>query len=76
MVAGVLLEPPMGKKKTPSTHLPGQEQKPTSRKKRVELQAPLSWVAKIDEAARLYGVSRSDFIRMACNRLAAEKGIQ
>jgi len=36
---------------------------------RVEFQAPVSWVAKLDEAAAAaLGLSRSTYIRMACNR--------
>jgi hypothetical protein len=34
---------------------------------RIELQAPLSWIDKLDKAADALGLSRSAFIRMACN---------
>ncbi len=35
---------------------------------RVEFQAPLDWVRELDEAAEALGLSRSAYIRMACNR--------
>jgi len=35
---------------------------------RVEFQAPKSWVEKLDDAANALGMSRSAYIRMACNR--------
>ena len=38
---------------------------------RIELQAPPEWIAKLDAAAARLGMSRSAYIRMACNRQMA-----
>lgn len=35
---------------------------------RIELQAPPEWIARLDAAAAKLGMSRSAYIRMACNR--------
>jgi hypothetical protein len=35
---------------------------------RIELQAAPEWIAKLDKAAAAMGLSRSAYIRMACNR--------
>lgn len=35
---------------------------------RVEFQAPLNWLPLLDAAAASLGLSRSAYIRMACNR--------
>jgi uncharacterized protein (DUF1778 family) len=39
---------------------------PNRVKARVEFQAPASWLKAIDQAAEAKGVSRADYIRMAC----------
>jgi hypothetical protein len=36
---------------------------------RIELQAPVVWIAELDAAAEKLGLSRSAFIRLACHRL-------
>lgn len=36
---------------------------------RVEFQASPEWVQQLDAAARAVGVSRSAYIRLACNKL-------
>lgn len=36
---------------------------------RVEFQAPPEWVKELDEIAASLGLSRSAFIRMACNKI-------
>lgn len=45
--------------------------KPTSEQpfERVEFQAPPDWVVQLDTAARAVGLSRSAYIRLACNKL-------
>lgn len=56
---------PMAKKKPPPVKsTPGQDPLATGR---IELQALLSWIARLDAAADAIGVSRSAYIRMACN---------
>jgi hypothetical protein len=38
---------------------------------RIELQAETDWVKKLDAAAKAMGLSRSAYIRLACNKLMA-----
>ncbi len=41
---------------------------------RIELQAQPAWIKKLDKAADALGMSRSAYIRMACNRqMAADR---
>lgn len=56
-------------KKTPST--PPTPPPPPGR---IELQAPAEWIAELDRVAELMGMSRSAYIRHACNRqMAADR---
>ena len=41
---------------------------------RIELQAPPEWVGRLDATAARLGLSRSAFIRLACNKLMAIEG--
>lgn len=38
---------------------------------RIELQAPPDWIAELDAVAEAMGLSRSAFIRLACNKQMA-----
>jgi hypothetical protein len=41
---------------------------------RIELQAPPEWIAELDAVAKSMGLSRSAYIRQACNRqMAADR---
>lgn len=41
---------------------------------RIELQAPFDWVAELDRVAKMMGLSRSAYIRQACNlKMAQDK---
>lgn len=50
----------VGKKKTP-------DPTPDPAFGRIELQAPPDWIAELDALARRVGLSRSAYIRLACN---------
>lgn len=44
---------------------------------RIELQAEPAWVEELNQAAKALGMSRSAYIRMACNRqMAADRRSQ
>ena len=43
-------------------------------KGRVELQADEDWIAAVDHAAEVLGISRSDFIRIACREKILRDG--
>lgn len=62
MPAPALSERPVGKKKT----------EPIPPSGRIELQAPPSWVEELDRIAEAVGLSRSAYIRQACNIKMAE----
>lgn len=64
MSHGTLTETRRMAKKKPGGETPEGEQAFD----RVEFQAPPSWVKKLDAAAAALGVSRSAYIRMACNK--------
>lgn len=74
MTTGLLTESrQVAKKKNPAQ--PPPTEPPFGR---IELQAPPDWIAQLDAAAAALGMSRSAYIRMACNRQMArdrhEKG--
>ncbi len=50
---------------------PKPDQEPEPPIGRIELQADPKWIAKLDKAAAALGLSRSAYIRLACNRLMA-----
>ncbi len=52
------------KRKPPETPRPGEP--PFDR---VEFQAPPEWVEQLDAAAGAVGLSRSGYVRLACNKL-------
>jgi len=64
MAAGTLTSPLMAKTKPPK-EMPQEDDPETGR---VEFQAPPKWIKQLDAAAESLGVSRSAYIRMACNR--------
>ncbi len=69
MSNGLLTEqPPVAKRTTKDSQL--NDQHPSFG--RIELQAPPSWIVKLDKAAAAAGLSRSAYIRLACNRLMTE----
>jgi hypothetical protein len=57
----------VAKKKPTTPHEVSQPQEPLTGD-RIELQAPPDWVKRLDRAAAALGMSRSAYIRMACNR--------
>lgn len=57
----------VGKKRKPSDDAVSQPQESLIGD-RVEFQAPTDWVTRLDAAASALGMSRSAYIRMACNR--------
>ncbi len=60
--------------KKPARPVEAQPTEPLPPFLRIELQADPQWVAELDRAARSLGISRSAYIRMACNRqMAADR---
>lgn len=75
MSNGTLTEPrtvPRRKPTPPPTTTPPDEPVPPFG--RIELQAPPEWIEELDRVADAVGMSRSAYIRNACNRqMAADR---
>ena len=69
MTSGLLPERVVPKRKQDPPQKPIQVDPPFGR---IELQAPADWIEELDRAAAAVGLSRSAYIRLACNRLMAE----
>ena len=65
MPAGLFTEKQVPKRKP----TPPEDQAPDELIGRIELKAPVEWIAKLDAAAEAVGLSRSAYIRLACNKL-------
>jgi len=71
MSNGTLTGKRVAKKKKPQPKDQGEPTQESLIGGRIELQAPPAWIAKLDAAATRLGMSRSAYIRMACNRQMA-----
>jgi hypothetical protein len=49
------------------------KRKPAAQRGRIELQAPVKWIARLDAAAKAKMLSRSAFIRLACDAMMREE---
>ena len=68
MSAGVLTESRMAKQRKNDDKKKVAQGGESLTGGRIEFQAPEEWIARLDAAAAALGMSRSAYIRMACNR--------